>query len=146
MNRYNKDYELSRQKEIEFEGVLNYYGLKTENTSALNEFPDYDISATGKTGDISTYELKYNSAYSTGNVVIELKKFINEKSVASGLSATKATYYTFCFESDGNFYVMKTDVLRDMVEKKQYINLVNKNNYLLAIFTKESIISKCSIL
>lgn len=123
---YINDYQKSRTKELAFEKHLQVkYSCLTETTDPNSSHSDWDVSTTASTrhnSKITTFEVKLNSNYKTNEVCIETCRFVDGKRYDAGLSASKADYYTLCFEGDENYYIIKTDKLRELTSN-------HKNKY-----------------
>ena len=151
---YKKDYEISRQVEIEFEQFIKEkYNLTTENSQEKGEFADWDISTTASTKNnnrVTTFEVKYNRNYTTGNAIIELHKGIVANgcishTLPSGLSSTKADYYIFKFQNEEKYYLIQTEKLRALLtpNNPEITFIYDSNNYYIAIISKNILQENC---
>lgn len=149
MSTYQIDVTQSRNKENEFANILTSKGWVTTTTQASEYFPAYDLAASSGT-TTNYYEVKYDrKSTTTGNVAVELYKVINDVKMCSGLTATKSTYYIFCFTDDSNFYQIKTHELFQLIKMMKYkfnCSGGDNNSSQLAIFDKEFLLSHCEII
>jgi hypothetical protein len=146
MANFNDDLAKGRMAEHKFQFLLqsDYPRIKIENSESRGEFADWDISTTAFTQSsttIRTFEIKHNRKYDSGNVCIETGKVVDGYLRPSGLSATKADYYCFNFENENDFYVIKTDQLREYIQTN---NIKHKyhNNYQLIFFPRQFLIQQ----
>ena len=146
---YKADYERSLEQEKRFEAYIkSKYKLLTESSQSKGYFPDWDISTTGTgkhAGKVTTFEVKLNDNYKQNTIVIETCKIVDEVKHPSGLSLTNSDYYVLCFPNDDNWYIINTNLLKQLVDdlqSKKYI-IYDKNNYQLHIFDKPWLLNHC---
>jgi hypothetical protein len=147
--RFALNLSLSQQKENEFAQALNRMGFATSTSQNMGSFKEYDITAT-RSGSTVSFDVKFDMvAPRTGNVAVEVWKDDNGKLSRSGLSATRAHYYTYCFPTDPNFYVIRTKTLREMVNNKEFDNKViggNGKYFQIVLFSQAAFIKKCTVI
>lgn len=152
MNTYKSDFELSRTKEIEFGNYLRCeYKALVEVAPDTDVFQDWDVSTTATTKQVITYEVKYSSGKSrkgddtSSRVYVELHHKINGKELPSGLSATKADYYTFCFADNDCWYIIPVLKLKELVSSPEHylFQYYDYSNYLLTVFSKQYLLKYC---
>ncbi|RZK12901.1 MAG: hypothetical protein EOO46_01315 [Flavobacterium sp.] len=134
------DLKNSQQKEKAFLIALLGKGLTGETTEHLDNFNAYDVSATGSTGKVSTYEIKCNTSGWTAKTFIELSKVKNGTKQDAGLSATKADYYVFTFQYNPKFYIIRTKKLRELKYEHIY---TDTGGYQLGIILTDTLLSLC---
>ena len=145
MNQFEKDYEQSRKVELQFMQILaTHYNCLVEDTAQLGAFPDYDVSATAQTKEVTTYEVKDQTCHDDDSVFIELWKAENGYQKPAGLSASKADYYVFKFQCDPDFYLIKKDTLQTLIQAQEYKKtFMDKGMYCLAIFDRQAFTKHC---
>lgn len=139
--KFLNDLKNSQAKETAFVEALLRKQLTGETTQHLEDFPDYDISATGSTGRISYYEVKCNTSGFTEKTFVEIAKVKGGYLVPCGLKTTKADYYVFTFKDNPKFYIIRTSKLRQMPFEHIYID---KYGYQLGILSTDTLLSSCN--
>ncbi|MCU7549215.1 hypothetical protein OCK74_08815 [Chitinophagaceae bacterium LB-8] len=147
MSTFYYDLELSQAKETAFAQKLQNQGFTVSTTQDMGRFNGYDVKAIHSTGT-TTYEVKYDEMSSvTGNVAVEVCKMVNGEKVESGITASVANDYVYCFPGDNNFYNIPRFQLWKMIITQQYTKVVNSGDggkYKLALFDKEYFVSRCT--
>lgn len=124
MANYNfrKDLPIAKETEVEVSKVLE----KLYNAEIL-DFEDtnkYDILTKIKDKEV-TFEVKEDfMCWRTGNVAVEYEC----RGKPSGIETTESDFYIYKINYPENKvkYVMhKTDIIRDMIKKKNYFRIVN---------------------
>lgn len=151
MSSFDADLLKSQAKETELRTYfLNNGFCEVTTTQDKGLFPDYDLKIQKcDTCPSYTLELKYDRmAPDTGNVAIEIGKVVDGKRKPSGLTATKADIYVYCFPGDSNYYTIMTSTLKyEIFGKKNYHRETqggDGNRSILVLMKVEKFKSLCS--
>lgn len=146
MGAYQKDYQESREKELEFESFLKDQNLKTETTDPKEYFPYWDIRTTGCTCTDKTKVTKFEVKYLRQNntIYVEDGQLVDGKIIPCGLSITESDFYVFTFKNDEKFYTIPVKKLKYLVQNntKTYYD---HNNYHISVFTAEYLLPFCKV-
>lgn len=150
MNRsevFNENLKDGNSQEERFEVFLQQKGILTENSQGKGSYPDWDVSTTGTTGQVVTYEVKFDRlANQTGNVAVEMDKVVDGHRLPAALSTSKSNWYVYTFTDDPKFYLIPTKKLRRLVDTGQYKFSARGGNggyFINYLFDKEFFLNNC---
>jgi len=151
-SQFQKDLELSRIFELELLKHVNDVD-RFEQSPNNSVFSDYDIKIFKNDGSIETHEVKcdkycngYNG-YSTNNIAIEYQQFREGIMKKTGISKSKAKYYSiFCLNAlDGyELFIIERKKLKEMINNQEFIaNKKTSDNSFFVLFQKSKIKNNC---
>jgi hypothetical protein len=152
INTFKRDLEQSRIYELELLKHLKDVD-KYERAPDNIAFSDYDIKIFKTDGKIETYEVKcdkycngYNG-FSSGNIAIEYQQFREQKMKKSGISKSKAKYYSiFCLDAlDGyELFIIERRKLKQMINNQEFVsNKKTSDESFFVLFKKSQIKNNC---
>jgi hypothetical protein len=143
MKTYQQKLVAGQQKEKELALFLQKNGYTTVSTAVKGAFKAYDLEVYNAAGAMRKIEVKDDiKSAQTNNVAIEMYS-INKRGrrVSSGLSATRADYYVYCFPGDKRFYLYHTSTLQEIVAQNEHTVLGGDNNRIrLSLIAKRNLI------
>jgi hypothetical protein len=154
MNTFKKDLEQSRIYELELIKHLKDVD-RFEQAPDDIAFYDYDIKIYKTDETIETHEVKcdkycngYNG-FSSGNIAIEYQQFREGKIKKTGISKSKAKYYSiFCLDSlDGyELFIIERKKLKQMINNQEFIANKKTSDESFFVLFKKSQIKNNSVL